>query len=424
MFDRTVGGQDSIGRKIAGFGTKNGGILLIGQQDFKHGGKVVGIAEEDFHTQFRNAIANIRPAPLTQQKIIDHAGTKLALIRVQDVGTLRPCAYNGDYYERKGDSTPKLGPEEIKRYHVLYGASNPEDMPTHATKLDLDQVELELYGQRLKKKESTILESVTNEKEYLTVRGVIILSKKPDDHLEGAFAEVQRYDNVMGTGPTPIGSPVKISRPARQMILELAGIIEQNLPVSREYQGAQMSQSPAIPSSVIREAVTNAVAHRNYRSHEHIRVRIFSDGFDISNPAAITQKMWEDIQNAQTTYHPNEGIYTFLNPALLYEGRGEGIWKIRTELERLGKTAPEFKVIGETPSTFYARISLNPAKKRDVRMQKLEAMMAKKKIITSSDVMKELKISRVTAISLLEKMAEKGRLEHQGSTRSSRYQVK
>ena len=182
-----------------------------------------------------------------------------------------------------------------------------------------------------------------------------------------------------------------------------------------------MTQSAAIPVSIIREAVTNAVAHRNYRSHEHIRIRIFSDGFDVSNPAVITETMWQEIQASQTTYHPNEGIYTFLSPAQLYEGRGEGIWKIREELAKLGKTAPEFKVIGEGPSTFYARISLTPARSKDVKRKKLEELILSKKEITTTEVMNKLKVSRVTAIDLMKTFVNQGILEHQGSTRSSRY---
>jgi len=48
VFDRTLGGQDKIGRAIAGFGTKRGGILLVGQADFKEGGKLVGVDDDVF----------------------------------------------------------------------------------------------------------------------------------------------------------------------------------------------------------------------------------------------------------------------------------------------------------------------------------------------------------------------------------------
>lgn len=131
-----------------------------------------------------------------------------------------------------------------------------------------------------------------------------------------------------------------------------------------------------------------------------------------------------DIVTNQTTYHPNEGIYTFLNPAMLYEGRGEGIWKIRDELAKLGKMAPEFKVIGDGPATFYARISLTPAKTKDVKRKKLDELISTKKELTTTEVMKKCGVSRVTAISLLNELVKQGILEHSGTTKTSKYLVK
>ncbi len=424
FFDRTRGGQDNIGKAIAGFGTKHGGLLLVGQEDFKHGGGLSGISDEEFQKEFTNAISNVKPTPLTRQKIVHIDGKKVAVVSIQDVGSSRPCSYGGIYYERKGDSTARLNPDEVKSYHLLYGSANAEDMPTHAKRGDVDDSELILYSSIMGKSKENVLETVISQKGFLTVRGAVVLAAKPVEFLEGAFVEVQRYDSVMGSPPVPIGSALRISMPARQMIEETAKTIEQNLPVSRAYEGAKMIQSPAIPSSVIREVITNAVAHRNYRSHEHVRVRIYSDGFDVNNPALINERMWADILANQTTYHPNEGVYTFLSPTQLYEGRGEGIWKVRQELERLGKASPEFKLIGDSPSAFYVRINLSPAKRKDVKRQKLDEIVSKKKEITSSEVMARLKVSRVTAITMLGKLVEQGRLEHQGSTKTSKYIVK
>ena len=185
-----------------------------------------------------------------------------------------------------------------------------------------------------------------------------------------------------------------------------------------------MIEKPIIPLSVIREVVTNSVAHRNYRSNEHIRIRIFADCFDISNPAVVSEKMWKDILANHTTYHPNEGLYTFLNPKHLYEGRGEGIWKIKEELNRLRRLAPEFKVLGDTPSSFYVNISLIASITQDIKMAKLSSMIKNLKSLTSSKVMKQLGVSRVTAIKMLNRLVEEGFLYHEGNTKTSKYFIR
>ncbi len=423
VFDRTLGGQENLGKKIAGLGTKNGGLLLVGQEDLKRGGQIIGIDEVRFQSELSHAIDNVKPAPLTRSRIIKYQGKTLALIQVQDVGALKPCAYGRTYYERKGDSTLPLQPEEVRRYHLTYGSVTVEEQPTHATKGSIDDKELEFYAQLLKKDKRNILETVMRNG-VLTVRGVVVLAQNPNMHLEGVFVEIQRYENVIGSPPLPIGTPIKLSKPARQLIEETATLVTQNLPVERRYEGAKMIETSTIPLSVIREVITNAVAHRNYRSNEHIRLRIFADCFDVTNPAIVSEKMWAELLATHTTYHPNEGIYTFLNPTQLYEGRGEGIWKIREELERLRKATPEFKVIGDVPSTFYAKIPLTLAKSKDVKIAKLHSLIVKNKEITSSQVMKQLNVSRVTAINMLNRLVEQGVLDHSGHTRTSKYLVK
>ena len=423
LFDRTLPEQENIGIRIAAFGTKNGGVILVGQKDLKVGGEIVGIDEDEFQRAFSQAISNVRPTPLTQTKIIEYKDKKLALIEVRDVGELRPCAYKKTFYERKGESSLPLQPEEVRRYHLVYGGVNIENLPTHASKEDIDEVELKKYSQLLKREEKNIVESITNN-DSLTIRGVIALSKNPSKYLEGAFIEIQKYDSVLGSSPIPIGNSLKLSKPAGLLIEETTQILLQNLPLERKYEGAKMIESSIIPVSIIREVITNAVAHRNYRSSEHIRIRIFADCFDIANPAVVSEKMWADLLSSHSTYHPNEGIYTFLNSKQLYEGRGEGIWKIKEELERLRKIEPEFKVIGDSPSSFYVKINLTPKISKDVKMVKLVSLIKKNEIITSSKVMRYLDVSRVTALKMLNKLVEENLLEHEGTTKTSKYSVK
>lgn len=423
LFDRTISDQENIGVRIASFGTKNGGIILVGQKDLKEGGEIIGIDEEEFQRTFSQAISNVKPTPLTQSKIIDYKNKKLALIEVRDVGELKPCAYKKTFYERKGESCLPLQPEEVRRYHIVYGGVNIESLPTHASKNDMDMGELKKYTELLDKDERTILESIMHDGS-LTIRGVVALSKNPVKYIEGAFIEIQKYDNILGSPPVPIGTSIKLSKPAAILIEEATQILLQNLPVERKYEGARMIESPIIPVSIIREVITNSIAHRNYRSNEHVRIRIFADCFDISNPAVVSEKMWKDILANHTTYHPNEGLYMFLNPKNLYEGRGEGIWKIKEELERLRKIEPEFKVIGDSPSSFYVKISLSQKISKDVKMIRLASMIKKNEKITSSKVMKYLGVSRVTALKMLNKLVEEGLLEHEGTTKTSKYKIK
>ncbi|MEW6748413.1 MAG: ATP-binding protein [Candidatus Micrarchaeota archaeon] len=423
-FDRTRGTQDSIGEKIACLATKNGGIILVGQSDSRHGFEITGIDPEEFQKEFANAKKDIRPQPWSESKVFEMGNNHVALILVRDLDKLRPCSYKNIYYDRDGDQKRQLSPEEVRAYHLRYGTVNAEGTPTTATVNDLDTDELEFYTKAKGKQRQTIIDSIKDANGSINIRGVIVLAKKPDDFIEGAFIEIQKYANPIGAPPLAVGKPIAISLPAHKLIEEAVNLVSQNLPVVRQYQGARMIEKSPIPIEVIREAITNAVAHRNYQSTEHIRVRIYDDCFDVSNPAVLTQRMWTDIQSMHGHYHPNEGLYNFLAPAQLYEGRGEGIWKIKEEMRLLGKTAPEFKLIGDTPSVFYARIYLSAARAREARYNRLLSILSKRKTITTTQVMTLLNVSRVTALKMLNNLVDAGLLEHTGFARKSTYTVK
>ena len=88
------------------------------------------------------------------------------------------------------------------------------------------------------------------------------------------------------------------------------------------------------------------------------------------------------------------------------------------------KIEPEFKVIGDSPSSFYVKISLSQKISKDVKMIRLSSMIKKNEKITSSKVMKYLGISRVTALKMLNRLVKEGLLEHEGTTKTSKYKLK
>ena len=57
-------------------------------------------------------------------------------------------------------------------------------------------------------------------------------------------------------------------------------------------------------------------------------------------------------------------------------------------------------------------------------MIRLYSMIKKDKIITSSKVMKYLGVSRVTALKILNELVDSNLLEHEGTTKTSKYMVK
>ena len=90
-------------------------------------------------------------------------------------------------------------------------------------------------------------------------------------------------------------------------------------------------------------------------------------------------------------------------------------------MKKLGTVAPEFKVIGDGPSSFYVRISLSPARVMDARRNKLLDYIMQHYEFSTTEVMAKLGVSRATAIIMLNELVERGLLEHKGYRKSSVY---
>ena len=180
------------------------------------------------------------------------------------------------------------------------------------------------------------------------------------------------------------------------------------------------SEESAIPQFVIREAVVNALAHRDYEHPAEVLVRMFDDRLEISNPGAPTPEEWRDITANWLPVHRNPLIYDFLRPMQLGEGAGQGIPEMKRLLSERGLPEPQFNQIQDT---FIITIFNEPKKEGKQKvLSELIEFIAEKKTVSSTDILKKFKISRPHAIRLLKELEAKKYLEHVGSGRNSHYE--
>lgn len=91
----------------------------------------------------------------------------------------------------------------------------------------------------------------------------------------------------------------------------------------------------------IREAVVNALMHRNYRTEKQVTVIRYSNRLEIHNPgySLIAE---EKLGEPHATQARNTRIANVLHDLNLAETKGTGIRKIREEMEKANLTLPVF----------------------------------------------------------------------------------
>ena len=110
------------------------------------------------------------------------------------------------------------------------------------------------------------------------------------------------------------------------------------------YDGIYRVETFPVPRSVMREAVINAVVHRDYSSDAPIRIRVRDDRISIRNAARLTPG-WsaEKLAEERSSRLRNPGIaYAFFRAGLI-EAWGLGIWRMMDTCREFRNPTPTLR---------------------------------------------------------------------------------
>ncbi len=111
------------------------------------------------------------------------------------------------------------------------------------------------------------------------------------------------------------------------------------------YDGVYRVETFPVPRQAMREAVINAVIHRDYADPVPIQIRVYDDRIILWNPGHLPAD-WtvERLSHEHASRPYNPGIaYAFLRAGMI-EARGRGIGRIASACEAAGNPRPEWKI--------------------------------------------------------------------------------
>lgn len=194
-------------------------------------------------------------------------------------------------------------------------------------------------------------------------------------------------------------------------------------------KGAAAPSDYEIPLQVIREAIVNAVAHRDYDSNGFTQVIVFSNRVEVWNPGELPHGITIDMLRKPHAPIPrNPLIAEPIFRAGYAEKAGSGITDMIADCLDAGLPEPDF---GETGSHFVVTIWRDWL--TDTRLielgltgRQLDAVRHAKKHgkITNQDYQKLSSVSKPTATRDLEDLLQKGVFDKVGTTgRGTYYRV-
>lgn len=278
----------------------------------------------------------------------------------------RPCFYSGKgrikgSYTRVGDSDEPMTEYEVYSYEA-FRKKYQDDIRVipRASLSSLDKESLNEYITKLKDGKPHLaklpddaiyeLMSITRDKE-VTLASTLLFSPYPQAYTpqlcilamsipgkeKGAIGETgERFidnERIEGTIPEMLNSAIYFVR--RNM---------KNRTIISSETGKREDKTD-YPITAVREAVLNALIHRDYSIHTEgmpITLEMYEDRIEISNPGGLYGRIRVDQLGKVQPDTRNPVIATALETLNVTENRYSGIPTIRQELKNYGLKEPEF----------------------------------------------------------------------------------
>jgi predicted HTH transcriptional regulator len=178
-----------------------------------------------------------------------------------------------------------------------------------------------------------------------TVAGYALFGVHPEALRPAWRVTALRLD---GAGITaPVVDRLDTEGPAPRAIEQVEGFLRRHVSIERlpvdPGAGPGEQAAPEYPLAAALEAITNAVAHRDYAAPSKVFVRLYDDRLEIESPGGLLSGVTLEWLLADGESRPrNPVIAGALRRMGLMAPVGRGLVLIRQETARLGSPPPEF----------------------------------------------------------------------------------
>jgi len=370
--------QNDIADELAAFANSRGGVSLFGVDDSTR--DIVGIpldkldAVEAFVRQASEDSIKPPLAPVIERLTLPNSsGQEMPVLRVEVPPSLFVHQSPGGYFYRVGASKRPIPPDQLARLFQQRSQSRIirfDESPV--PNAHLDDLKESLW-QRFAPLESsepaeTLLKKLGMAAEDIqgvirpSVAGVLMACEEPDRFLPHAFIQAVFYRgttvNPQDTAPYQIDA-ADLKGPLDEQIFTACNFVKRNMSVKAwKKEGLGRIDLPQYDMMAVFEAVTNAVAHRDYSmAGSKIRLRMFDDRLEIYSPGMLPNTMTPDSL-AYRQASRNETITSLLarcpakgdwtHRSHIMDKRGEGVPLILSRSEGLSGRKPEYRLIDDS----------------------------------------------------------------------------
>lgn len=200
-----------------------------------------------------------------------------------------------------------------------------------------------------------------------------------------------------------------------------------------EINGLVRTDTYELPTEAIREAIVNAMTHRNFLDRSCVQVAVYDDRVEITSPGMLYGGLTiEQIKEGGSKIR-NRCIAEVFSRMKIIESWGTGIKRMFSSCKEYGIREPELLEIGDSFRVNLYRPSYNDIHQSSPKSSLKDVNQTQQKIIemillnpkmTQTAMAEELGITSRAVKKSIKELTEKGILQRVGSARSGYWEVK
>ncbi len=285
--------------------------------------------------------------PLPQPATLD--GKEVLVITVP-AGLPHVYSLNGQYLVRDGVHNRPLSPRRLRELMMARGELSFESLtPDDASLDDMDWERVERYLSSLEGLASSNAEEALHKRGCLakgekgyrpTYAGLLLFGREPQRFVHSSEIIAVRY---AGREMSDQFVREDIRGPLPDQIRRAEAFLTGNMPRLARLTELEREEQPAYPFKAVREAIVNAVAHRDYSTRgEGIRIFLFNDRIEFYSPGRLPGHV--TVANiVDERFSRNEVIVQVLADMGFIERLGYGIDRMVKLMRDHGLPAPIFQ---------------------------------------------------------------------------------
>ncbi len=346
---------EPLAESLVALANSSGGLIVLGVTDA--GEPSDEIWEDEAEMALRQAISQCDPPVMCHWQTVEVGERRY--VGIQTPRSLEMHSLNdGRIFVRSGLLNRLMVGDEIRKVAAGKSAADFETEPMPgATVDDFDGEIVQEYLAKRKQRGSPL---VTSEEQLLfeigaidgegtpTIAGILLFGRNPRAFLPQSgvvFVKFPGTEPRSSEGGASYGRRDDIHGPLARVVERAWSIVWDEMRIGAKIDKLEREEKPEYPRFAVREALVNAMCHRDYRIRgRRVEVRMYADRLEVISPGGLPGYMTLD-NLVEEHYSRNPQLVNGLYQWGYIEELGLGIDQMIEDMVAAGHSPPKFDAL-------------------------------------------------------------------------------